>query len=153
MLDFHTQGLAVSIDAVKPSQHAVEKLHVLAAGAQVFLGQRNAFFFALLDHDEHVSEDLFHLVLLCDGGGLAPECVRGHAEILDEIVFLHIRGAEGLIEIVENTDGGFRHGVFLLFVLFLPDGGGSENIVAQTRKKIKGDCENDEKDLTNVQCI
>ena len=100
MLDPDAQGFPKGVDAVEPGQHAVEKLHVLAAGAQVFLGQRNAFFLALFDHDEHIGQDLFHLVLLGDGGGLAPECVRGHAEILDEVVLLHIGGAEGLVEIV-----------------------------------------------------
>ena len=51
---------------------------------------------------------------------VSPQKVGGiHAEILDEIVFLHIRGAEGLIKIVENTDGRLDISVppFMLFFL------------------------------------
>ena len=58
---------------------------------------------------------------------VSPQKVGGiHAEILDEIVFLHIRGAEGLIKIVENTDGRLGHigASFHALFSFVPQMGG-----------------------------
>ena len=66
-------------------------------------------------------------MLLGDGGGLSPEFPGGHAQVFYEIILLHIRGAEGLVEIVENTDGRLGHIGFLLLcfrILIVPQTGG-----------------------------
>lgn len=100
MLDLDSQRFSKRIDAVEPRKHTLVKHHVLTALFEIFLGERNALFLAFSDHHEHISEDLFYLVRFGDVRRFTPEILGIHAEILDEIVFLHIRGAEGLVKII-----------------------------------------------------
>ena len=115
MLHRHAQTVAKGVDTAEPLPHAGEQLDGLAALHQEVPVQRHALGAALLDHGIHISQQAVHLVLPAEGVGLLPELRGGIAQTGDEGIVLHIRGAQGLIKVVQQgDDGSFAHR-YLLF--------------------------------------
>ena len=113
MLHLHAQGRAEVVDAAEPLPHAGEQLHAVTAAHQEVPCQGEALGAALSDHGIHIGQQTVHAILPPEGVGLAPELLGRIAQRGDEGVILHVGGAEGLVEVVQQGDDGLAHIVLL----------------------------------------
>ena len=109
MLHPHPGFPAVGIDPVKPGGDAVEILYCLAHVPEGIKGDLDLLIPCLFHHFEHIGQDVVHLFPVGHGIDFAPEGAGGHSQGRDKGVFLHILGAEGLVEIVHDCHNGFFH--------------------------------------------
>ena len=108
MLDGQPEPFAAGVHARKPAFDAGVKLHVPAERDEVLAPHRAPARVRALEHQVHVREDAVHLLGFGELFRLFPELGRLHADLRDEAVFLHVLGAQRLVEIVQQRrDGTF----------------------------------------------
>ena len=79
-------------------------LYAVAAAHQEITIQTNILRPALLDHGVHIGQQAVHPVFPAKGVGPAPEFCRGIPKGGDEGVVLHVRGAQSLVEVIQEGD-------------------------------------------------
>ena len=106
MLHLHALTLAKGVDAVKPLLHTGKQHDVTTFFHQALPGQGQAMLIRLQDHGIHIGQNTVNAVGPAKAVCLCPELLRRHAKAGDESIVLHIRGAEGLIKVIEQRDDG-----------------------------------------------
>ena len=104
MLHLNAQTLPKGVDPGKPLPDAGEQLDGLTAVVQKGPVQLDILRGALLDHGVHIGQQAVHPVFPAKGVGPAPEFCRGIPKGGDEGVVLHVRGAQSLVEVVQEGD-------------------------------------------------
>ena len=108
MLHLHPLAAAEGVDAAEPIRHPGEQLQAVAAAHQKLPVQPDVLGPALGDHGVHIRQKAVHAVLPAEIVGLFPKLRRGIAQSRDKGVVLHIRGAQGLVKVIQQGHDG-RH--------------------------------------------
>ena len=104
MLHLHAQKPSIPVHPLKPVGDALEEGHAAPAVPERIPRQRNPQLPGLADHHIHIRQNAVHMLLPAEVVGLPPEVAGGHTQPGDKGVVLHILGAEGLVEIVQQRD-------------------------------------------------
>ena len=97
------ENISGDIKTIRTKKHEYQaKTLILAFGAEhrkldILRG-------ALLDHGVHIVKQAVHPVFPAKGVGPAPEFCRGIPKGGDEGVVLHVRGAQSLVEVIQEGD-------------------------------------------------
>ena len=110
MLHLDPQALAEGVDPAEPVLDTGEEDDAPPLLHQVLPGHGETPLLRLPDHGVHVGQDPVHPVPAAEVVGDGPELRGLHPQGGDEGIVLHVRGAEGLVEIVEEGDDGGGHG-------------------------------------------
>lgn len=106
MLHLHPLAAAEGVDAAEPIRHPGEQLQAVAAAHQKLPVQPDVLGPALGDHGVHIRQKAVHAVLPAEIVGLFPKLRRGIAQSRDKGVVLHIRGAQGLVKVIQQGHDG-----------------------------------------------
>ena len=106
VLHLHAQTLGKGVDSPKPLPHTGEQLNRRSAAVEEGPVQLDALGGTLLNHGVHIGQQAIHAVAPAKAVGLGPKLRWGVAQRRDKGIVLHVRGAQGLIKIVEKGDNG-----------------------------------------------
>ena len=88
------------VDATKPSFHAVVQLQIFAQCHKVAAADGLPVNMGFVQHQIHVGQDTIHLFIFCQVRRFFPKCISRHAQVRNEGVSLHVRGAQSFIKII-----------------------------------------------------
>ena len=101
------------VDTAEPFRHSGVQLQVFAQGHKVAATNRFPVNMGFVQHQVHVGQDAVHFMFFRQVGRFCPKLIGRHAQVGNEGVRLHIRGAKGFVKIIHQRDDGFFRSHFL----------------------------------------